>query len=325
MNDLLGALSPSDVLRAIAIALLGLTALLAFLAGLLAGVLGKDREHRLFKISGGTMILMVAVVANHESVYLTGLFIGGLLIASENFMLFLAAVLNSNHEGVSKIAYNWRKMSQDNVRARQELEAERAAGDEDKDDQDSDDDASDGGGGDDNGQLTDENADSGKRDTPAQSTPRTVTPKSIDEVEKLVLVELHRQIDPQSQFIEQHVQVENRNGPVQYDAVIIENETNKIILAVEVKFQTVINPSRVERTLELIAQKYLTPDYPILIVFVFSRYAHSEARQLLDIKEKFNQQYPSSGVSFYTLDKGHLKSINKTDMKRLLPSTLYGW
>lgn len=56
----------------------------------------SDDEVRTFqKILGGLAVFVVALVANNAFVYIASVFIGGLIIASENFLLLLAAILRS--------------------------------------------------------------------------------------------------------------------------------------------------------------------------------------------------------------------------------------
>jgi len=63
---------------------------------------GDDQNRTLQKIIGGLGVFIVAFIANEFYVYLLSIFIGGLIIASEDFMKFLAAVLRTRGDKIAE-------------------------------------------------------------------------------------------------------------------------------------------------------------------------------------------------------------------------------
>ena len=54
------------------------------------------------KIIGGLSVFVIAIIASNVLVYIISLFIGGLIIASEDFMKFLTAVIKSRDDKISE-------------------------------------------------------------------------------------------------------------------------------------------------------------------------------------------------------------------------------
>jgi len=77
------------------------------------------------KIIGGLGVLLVALIANDPWVYAVSLFIGGLLIASERFMVSLAAIFNSDRKTVAEIPRLWDALGSHEISERQAAEAKR--------------------------------------------------------------------------------------------------------------------------------------------------------------------------------------------------------
>lgn len=62
---------------------------------------GDDSAKLLQKLIGGLGVFTVAILSNNGWVYSTSIFIGGLIIASEEFMMFIAAVMKSTGDKVA--------------------------------------------------------------------------------------------------------------------------------------------------------------------------------------------------------------------------------
>src|SRR3989339_814795 len=65
---------------------------------------GDDESKSLQKIIGGIGVFITAILSENKGVFGISLFIGGLIIASENFMKFLAAVLRSSGDRIPETA-----------------------------------------------------------------------------------------------------------------------------------------------------------------------------------------------------------------------------
>ncbi len=92
--------------------------LLVTLLASLKLVFTQDSEDRkLQKIIGGLSVFIVAIISKEQSVFIISLFIGGLIIASENFMIFLAAIMKTSSDRVADTvnALNTKKASKEEV------------------------------------------------------------------------------------------------------------------------------------------------------------------------------------------------------------------
>ena len=65
-----------------------------------------DKDDSLKKVIGGLGVFTVAIVSNNSYIYVLALFIGGLLIASERFLLFLASIFKAESH-VLYVLYRW--------------------------------------------------------------------------------------------------------------------------------------------------------------------------------------------------------------------------
>lgn len=77
--------------------LLGALIALSFLKIL---VIGDDQNNTSQKLIGGLSVFIVAVIAESALVFSLSIFVGGLIIASEDFMKFLAAIIKSASEKI---------------------------------------------------------------------------------------------------------------------------------------------------------------------------------------------------------------------------------
>ncbi len=59
-------------------------------------LLFRKSEDIMQKVVGGFSVFIIAILANYWVVYLLSIFVGGLIIASEQFMMFIAAILKSD-------------------------------------------------------------------------------------------------------------------------------------------------------------------------------------------------------------------------------------
>ncbi len=77
------------------------------------------------KIIGGLCVFVVAIISNNPFVFWTALFIGGLIIASEEFMKALAAIIKSRNDKVADTvaALDYREATEREVTKKQKEEA----------------------------------------------------------------------------------------------------------------------------------------------------------------------------------------------------------
>jgi len=87
---------------------------------------GDNHEKTWQKLIGGLAVFLVAIIAQDAWVYGVSLFIGGLIIASERFMLFLAAIVRTAGDKMPETikAFNVEKASPEEVKTKVEIEAQ---------------------------------------------------------------------------------------------------------------------------------------------------------------------------------------------------------
>ena len=72
------------------------------LAFVLLAFTGESLDRRYQKVIGGLSAFCIAIIAHHPGIYVVSLFIGGLIIASEEFMKFLVAIIKSDSQELYK-------------------------------------------------------------------------------------------------------------------------------------------------------------------------------------------------------------------------------
>ncbi len=75
--------------------------LLILFALIIKFLFSKKSESNIIKIIGGLVVFIVAIISDNGWVFWTSLFIGGLIIASEDFMKFLVAILKTRGDKIS--------------------------------------------------------------------------------------------------------------------------------------------------------------------------------------------------------------------------------
>lgn len=80
-------------------------------------ICGDTNDKNLQKIFGGLVVLVCALASNNYWAFVTSIFIGGLIIASEDFMKFLAAVLRTSGDKVADtiVALQLKKVSAEEI------------------------------------------------------------------------------------------------------------------------------------------------------------------------------------------------------------------
>ena len=83
-----------------------------FIATLLSSIVLPRENHQ--KLCGTLAIFLIALVVNDNKFYYLSIFIGGLVVASEDFMLMFVSIIKADRKDVLKIAqtfYDLRKIA----------------------------------------------------------------------------------------------------------------------------------------------------------------------------------------------------------------------
>ena len=121
IENIINKVISDEGVRAITIIVFLIIIFIAFL-GLIAAR-NKNDEISLQKIIGGLGVFIVAIISQHTYVYILSLFIGGLIIASEKFMMVLAAIMKSDPKDVASIVqYDLEKASPQEIEMEEKKE-----------------------------------------------------------------------------------------------------------------------------------------------------------------------------------------------------------
>lgn len=294
-------MQPLDFLRAVVVLLFGTIILVSFVYGTLTGIfrriIGKPKmpndeiQKEPTKIIGGLSILMVALIANETFIYFVALLIGGLLIASERFMINLAAIFNSDRQNVYKISDKWADASAIQVEHKQAQEAEQLL----------------------------------------KSEPTTTTGKAkkvededtqfrgklfaIKEADSALMTYLESNPSFSSVTFRRYVNF----GSITYDAIAIDPVSDVINFGIEVRYLSVFSQSNVRSTVRRLSERYSNNGFPLVITFVISG---RHAPKLMDVKSLYKwceDRYKNTQIAFYSLNEdGKLAVINEDNFVELL-------
>lgn len=81
-----------------------------------------DDKKDLKKIVGGLTVFVIAIIANSTCVYILSLFIGGLIIASEEFLKFIFAVWKGNPDKIDKIVRSFSRATDKEIEEKRDKE-----------------------------------------------------------------------------------------------------------------------------------------------------------------------------------------------------------
>lgn len=291
---------------------------LTLIGSLSAAILIKHPEGRALefrKIFGGVAVLSLAITSESVWIYFVSLLIGGLLIASENFMLFLAAIISSDRKNVHRIPEIWRNMSPDEVEKARISDAQVATSVEKGKAQTSDGDY----------RKTNKVTDKAKnkhseptQDRDISETEQVVTSQKIKDVEEKAINQVSYKV-MFDKYLKRHVQILDAGVRKNYDAVIVAKNTNRVLVAIETKFFVSMSAKVLEVFLDEFMPKYRSTSYPVLFMIVFDNYDHTEADKLLDVRKSFIENYPDHGLALYENKALSLVPINDEDIDKILP------
>lgn len=261
------------------------------------------------KILGGLAVLIVAIIAHNGWIYFLSFFIAGLLIASERFMLLLAAVFNSDRTNVHKIPSYWHEDQklydeQDLVDTFEESAEENITIEPSRDKKQSKD-----------------------KDVKPQETKEEKKERFKKYVEKISDIEARvlRILKARSDFrflVKNNVTVKVGEKTVQYDAIYVEQETNRIQGAFEIKYFPIMRAMNVKAYLGNRAKKYIADEFKVGFIIVFNTYDHDELDKILETVEEFENTHQNAFVTIYQNEPQSLTTLYETSLKRAFPTAI---
>ena len=264
------------------------------------------------KILGGLSVLMVAIIADNAWIYFLSFFIAGLLIASERFMLLLAAVFNSDRTNVHKIPSYW----QEEEKSYDEQELVETIENSVQEGVDSSEETSQ--------EVTDVDAQNAREAEEAKKERLKQYVQKISDIESRALRVLKKRADYKYQ-LKSSVAVKVDDLTVKYDAIYVEADTNRIVGAFEVKYFPAMKNMNVKAYLGNRAKRYLSTEYKVGFIFVFNSYDYDELNQILKSVEEFEKINPESFVAIYQSEDQSLTPLYETSLKKAFPVGLEAW
>lgn len=286
-----------------------------------------DIESSLGKIIGGVTILLFALATGNAYIQFTSLFIGGLLIASERFLVHLAGIFKSKSDKVADVvnSYGVEPLSADEIRLKANQEVEEAA--EEDTTETVDDSAS---GSNINKSTNSEDELRQSIELSQQKKRPAISIELYKKAENLVISELRTRI-----YFNEHLQkyIKLTVSPTQTvtpDAVVLRRDTNEVISVIEVKlFNIKRSVKGFTRIADSFASLFKDTNFKAVIFIVMTDYDFDKVNQLLEMREQLKIKYPNLGVVIYQLQTSSISSkleqINTEDIQLITNDPLIGW
>lgn len=235
------------------------------------------------KIVGGLSVFILALIANQLPVYLVSLFIGGLIIASEEFMQKLAIVLRSKSEDIGKNLTPV-KATEKEIENKKEKEAEEIQH-----------------------ISKDKQPSESKSTSESPNTSRII--KNYDKAEQLAMHYL-QEISKE----EIHTNVRIRSALTDQDIVVdglMVNKSKHVTSIIEIKYLSI--PAVIPIILERYFEKYKAHFPTLHLIFFIVTDSHIDPDIMARIKRRINR-YTNTTLYIAKQGDGKLnKVINVTD------------
>lgn len=266
-------------------------------------------ENELTKIIGGLSLLFVAIIAANTWIYVLAFFISGLLIASERFMVVLAAILNSDRKNVHKIP-SFFNLGPTEIEEKHTEEAEDSLSNQAEETL-----------------STSSGMESSIQDRNPESDRKRFNEKldQIKKTEKYLLNNFERNLandfGREKVALRRYVRIKTDLGPIAYDAILAEPQTHKILLGVEITHLNSMRLTQSKRAIEQAIRKYKA-EFPLLISVIFTDYDPGVAAQLVKFKNLIRKNSPDIGIIVYQMVDGKVSTINDEDLGSFLKTVI---
>lgn len=313
-------LSPSEFLRFTIVGLFGAIIVVSFLYGIMFSWISRlihaprnspaknehisELEREPTKIIGGLGVFIIALLANNPYIYAISLFIGGLLIASEKFMIHLAAIFNSSRERVADISKQWgiEDLDRDEIKQKQESDAEEviAKGEAARPQKET-------------VKMTKKNVENSLKEYH----------KVIQELQKLeakVFKKIESRISTNSVVLKPYVRVRINDATYAFDAIGQDILSKKILFGLEFKYYSYLHLRSIERLVDRVRPIAHVSNFPIYLVIVFEEIHKDLLDRIQNTTKEERLENKNIGLVYYQLDKDrNLKLVNDVRLSELNP------
>jgi hypothetical protein len=308
--------------------------LLSFIKLMFVGTLYKNVNVNIFKLAqqdlvrliGACIVFLIAIIASNPWIYFVSFFIGGLLVASERFMILLAGVLSSDRKNVYKIIEHANELSRDEVAERVEIEARELVQSEiDRDEKDTElnksEESNDG--------IEDEVSTLDKPVPIIRSNNIKETDVKLDKARSSVQLfeqAVYKKIEDifflSTQVIKQNVRLIGKNGAARVYDVAVLSEENLLYATAEMKYIGRMSLGQVKRIMDKAEVESPANDVKKIYIFGFNNYDYNVTNELLEYRKKMKLWDSSIGLVYFNVLEGdsgkyELDPINVSDLNML--------
>lgn len=251
------------------------------------------------KVFGAATVFMVALVADNTWVYSISFFIGGLIIATENFLIHLAGIFKSDKEHVSDITrYYFEKLSPAETEQKLVSDAAETLEEEKR-----------------------PNLPTTKKEAGELNKRVNTTISSIRHVEAEVLRTLAGRVASSTKplVIKEHVRVAGEDYVKTFDAIVTNVYGDKSIYAgVEIKYFARYKIEKVKSYFRKEANAYSA--YKTLFVIVFEKLTQAETNELVEFRRGLVSRNHGIGIVLAKInhDKG-VEYVHEMDLDAFFP------
>ena len=313
--------------------LLSIVILFSFIKLLFIGRLYSNSSSNKFKLVqqdlvrlvGGSAVFLVAIVASNPWIYFVSFLIGGLLVASEQFMILLAGVLSSDRKNVFKIIKYVSELSRDEIAERVQTEAQEVVREEEKMKKSSDENKPSAVlPKDELKEVSNEHRDTKKPDSVGDLDN---IKKTILFFERAVAKRVESRVVTWYYTVKRNVRIVDTAGIAHVHDIVILGENNKLFATAEIKLVGSMNLNFVKKIVERFNTDAQSPEVRKVLIFGFRNYDFDETNKLLEYRKQMKAWDKSIGIVYYQLvednDSLKLESINTEDMSMLQDEELH--
>lgn len=250
------------------------------------------------KVFGALTIFTVALIANNSWVYSISFFIGGLIIATENFLIHLAGIFKSDKQHVSDITRDYyAKISPAEAEERLEKEAVEIV-------------------------RNDEKAKATVGKVPSNNLEQKIgaAVSSIKYVEREVLKALAEYVDGSLKplVIQEQARVAGEDYVKTFDAIVTHVGSKSIYAGVEIKYFPKFRIDNIKTYFRHQANAYNA--YKTLFVLVLEKLSAKEKQQLLKFRLDILKNNDGIGIVLAELKERRIVIFEDSDLEAFFPS-----
>ncbi len=253
-----------------------------------------DKDDSLKKVIGGLGVFTVAIVSNNSYIYVLALFIGGLLIASERFLLFLASIFKAESRDISGIASKFESLTEKQIDEKREKEIQTLRSFK--------------------GATVYNQKGVAVRLQPIPDGKEMVKKYENELLAKIKGILIY---SGAGLAVREYVAVKDGERNKQYDAIIVARNTDIIKVAFEIKFLGEMSLQKTENYFSDDIKNIVSEKYKTIFMIVFTNYDYNIAQELLRFRENQLQKHLEYAIAYFYIKDNRLVSLNDEDVERL--------